>query len=76
MLASKQVLTHQSPCVVHSHRGDVNLFSGETGLRENKVKGSRNLELMEAFNFDHNSIDWEDYIINTHIPGLIKYVII
>uniref|UniRef100_A0A803R2J1 Fatty acyl-CoA reductase n=1 Tax=Cannabis sativa TaxID=3483 RepID=A0A803R2J1_CANSA len=46
------------------------------GLRENKVKGSRNLELMETFNFDPNSIDWEDYIINTHIPGLIKYVII
>ncbi|KAM6595190.1 hypothetical protein CsatA_005714 [Cannabis sativa] len=43
------------------------------GLRENKVKGSRNLELMETFNFDPNSIDWEDYIINTHIPGLIKY---
>ncbi|KAM6595276.1 hypothetical protein CsatA_005800 [Cannabis sativa] len=45
-------------------------------LREELIKGSGNLEMMEAFNFDPNSIDWEDYIINTHIPGLIKYVII
>ncbi|XP_060964986.1 fatty acyl-CoA reductase 1 [Cannabis sativa] len=45
-------------------------------LREELIKGSGNLEIMEAFNFDPNSIDWEDYIINTHIPGLIKYVII
>nr|XP_048321682.1 fatty acyl-CoA reductase 1-like [Ziziphus jujuba var. spinosa] len=29
---------------------------------------------MEMFNFDPKSIDWEDYIMNTHIPGLIKYV--
>ncbi|TXG48168.1 hypothetical protein EZV62_027462 [Acer yangbiense] len=30
---------------------------------------------VDAFNFDPECIDWEDYIINTHIPGLIRYVI-
>nr|XP_023895066.1 alcohol-forming fatty acyl-CoA reductase-like [Quercus suber] len=25
------------------------------------------------FNFDPRCIDWEDYIMNTHIPGLKKY---
>ncbi|KAJ0083290.1 hypothetical protein Patl1_29587 [Pistacia atlantica] len=28
--------------------------------------------LVDAFNFD---LDWEDYIINTHIVGLVKYVL-
>ncbi|PQP93174.1 fatty acyl-CoA reductase 3-like [Prunus yedoensis var. nudiflora] len=28
----------------------------------------------EAFNFDARCIDWEDYIIHTHIPGLQKHV--
>ncbi|XP_039689686.1 fatty acyl-CoA reductase 1 isoform X2 [Medicago truncatula] len=27
----------------------------------------------EEFNFDPTSIDWTDYMMNTHIPGLIKY---
>ncbi|XP_062083691.1 probable fatty acyl-CoA reductase 4 isoform X2 [Humulus lupulus] len=31
-------------------------------------------KLIEAFNFDPKCIDWEDYIINTHIPGLTKFV--
>ncbi|KAH0996837.1 hypothetical protein GBA52_020701 [Prunus armeniaca] len=30
----------------------------------------------EAFNFDARCIDWEDYIMHTHIPGLQKYVMI
>ena len=25
------------------------------------------------FDFDPKCIDWEDYIMNTHIPGLTKY---
>lgn len=28
------------------------------------------------YNFDPKSIDWEDYYMNTHIPGLAKHVII
>ncbi|XP_021821775.1 fatty acyl-CoA reductase 3-like [Prunus avium] len=28
----------------------------------------------EAFNFDARCIDWEDYIMHTHIPGLQKHV--
>ncbi|XP_062086569.1 putative fatty acyl-CoA reductase 7 [Humulus lupulus] len=31
-------------------------------------------KLIETFNFDPKCIDWEDYIINTHIPGLTKFV--
>ncbi|KAL9354111.1 hypothetical protein Peur_052081 [Populus x canadensis] len=27
------------------------------------------------FDFDPVSIDWEDYMMNVHIPGLVKYVI-
>jgi fatty acyl-CoA reductase len=27
------------------------------------------------FDFDPISIDWEDYMMNVHIPGLVKYVI-
>ncbi|PQQ16385.1 fatty acyl-CoA reductase 3-like [Prunus yedoensis var. nudiflora] len=29
---------------------------------------------VEAFNFDARCIDWEDYIMHTHIPGLQKHV--
>ncbi|PRQ34452.1 putative oxidoreductase [Rosa chinensis] len=28
------------------------------------------------FNFDPTCIDWEDYIMNTHIPGFLKHVLI
>ncbi|XP_057805167.1 fatty acyl-CoA reductase 3-like [Salvia miltiorrhiza] len=27
----------------------------------------------EIFNFDPKSINWDDYLIHTHIPGLVKY---
>jgi fatty acyl-CoA reductase len=27
------------------------------------------------FGFDPKCIDWEDYLMNTHIPGLIKYAL-
>jgi fatty acyl-CoA reductase len=28
-----------------------------------------------SFGFDPKCIDWEDYIMNTHIPGLKKYAL-
>ena len=28
----------------------------------------------DIFDFDPMNIDWEDYMINVHIPGLVKYV--
>ncbi|KAK3205753.1 hypothetical protein Dsin_019799 [Dipteronia sinensis] len=34
------------------------------------------LEAVDAFNFDPNCIDWEDYMMNIHIPGLLTYVVI
>jgi fatty acyl-CoA reductase len=27
----------------------------------------------EELNFDPTSIDWTNYMMNTHIPGLVKY---
>lgn len=30
---------------------------------------------VDAFNFDPKDIDWEDYIVNIHIPGLLRYVL-
>ncbi|XP_057785057.1 fatty acyl-CoA reductase 3-like [Salvia miltiorrhiza] len=27
----------------------------------------------EIFNFDPKSINWDDYLMHTHIPGLVKY---
>lgn len=29
---------------------------------------------MDVFNFDPKSINWEDYFMNTHVPGVVKYV--
>ncbi|CAK9150536.1 unnamed protein product [Ilex paraguariensis] len=28
----------------------------------------------DVFYFDPNCINWEDYFMNTHLPGLVKYV--
>lgn len=28
----------------------------------------------DLFYFDPKCIDWEDYFMNTHIPGIVKYV--
>lgn len=30
---------------------------------------------MELFYFDPKMIEWEDYFMNIHIPGIIKYVL-
>ncbi|KAK4492259.1 hypothetical protein RD792_003062 [Penstemon davidsonii] len=32
-------------------------------------------EADSIFYFDPKSIDWEDYFINTHFPGILKYVL-
>jgi len=29
---------------------------------------------IDLFYFDPKEIDWEDYFMNTHIPGLVKYI--
>ncbi|XP_058763057.1 fatty acyl-CoA reductase 1-like [Vicia villosa] len=36
------------------------------------TKGHPKIENVEL-NFDPTSIDWTDYMMNTHIPGLVKY---
>jgi len=35
---------------------------------------SKNIEVA-GLDFDPNSINWEDYMMNTHIPGLVKYAL-
>ncbi|KAL5832619.1 hypothetical protein ACOSQ3_016293 [Xanthoceras sorbifolium] len=37
-------------------------------MRESKLE-------VDAVNFDPNCIDWEDYMMNIHIPGLVTYVV-
>ncbi|XP_061369659.1 probable fatty acyl-CoA reductase 4 [Gastrolobium bilobum] len=37
-----------------------------------ETKGNLNLEVV-GLNFDPSSIDWKDYMMNSHIPGLVKY---
>ncbi|TXG73647.1 hypothetical protein EZV62_002226 [Acer yangbiense] len=39
------------------------------------IKKSEANDEVDVFNFDPECIDWENYIINTHIPDLIRYVI-
>lgn len=36
-----------------------------------KIKASE----AKLFDFDPKSINWEDYIMKIHIPGIIKYVL-
>ncbi|XVE79281.1 hypothetical protein DITRI_Ditri14bG0045200 [Diplodiscus trichospermus] len=54
------------------------LFTGtfdDTNLEKlQKVAEERGIDVDE-FNFDPKSIDWKDYIMNIHIPGLSKHVI-
>ncbi|KAJ8768031.1 hypothetical protein K2173_020971 [Erythroxylum novogranatense] len=39
-----------------------------------RVAARQNGEETDVFYFDSKCIDWEDYFLNTHIPGLIKYI--
>lgn len=43
---------------------------------ENLRKALKGLDMeIAGLDFDPNSIDWTDYLMNAHIPGLLKYVI-
>lgn len=37
-------------------------------------RAARECDPENLFYFDPKSIDWEDYFMNTHIPGVVKYV--
>ena len=45
---------------------DSNTENLRVAIRESDVD-------VNLFDFDPRCIDWEDYIMNTHIPGLTKY---
>lgn len=40
----------------------------QTAVRQGEV------EMEYSFYFDPKMIDWEDYFMNIHIPGIVKYV--
>ncbi|EEF33300.1 Male sterility protein, putative [Ricinus communis] len=42
-------------------------------LRTEARLRSLEVEEMDEFNFDPTNIDWEDYMMGVHIPGLVKY---
>ncbi|CAH9083268.1 unnamed protein product [Cuscuta epithymum] len=47
------------------------IFDGNNTKRLRTATRSSNMS--EIFFFDPNCIDWEDYFINTHFPGVVKY---
>ncbi|MBA0650566.1 hypothetical protein Goklo_017973, partial [Gossypium klotzschianum] len=47
------------------------IFDDRNLERLQRVAEERGIDLAE-FNFDSRSIDWEDYIMNSHIPGLLN----
>ncbi|KAJ9554764.1 hypothetical protein OSB04_009378 [Centaurea solstitialis] len=48
-------------------------FYDDTNL--SKLRSMANLSEMDTFYFDPKSLNWEDYFMNIHIPGLVKYAI-
>ncbi|KAJ4724784.1 Fatty acyl-CoA reductase [Melia azedarach] len=44
-------------------------------LHQKMIDNEMEANEIDAFNFDPRCIDWEDYIINTHIPGLLRHVL-
>ncbi|WVZ04429.1 hypothetical protein V8G54_025235 [Vigna mungo] len=42
-------------------------------LRMRKMKGKDEDDDVGRFNFDPTTIDWTHYMLNAHIPGLVKY---
>ncbi|KAM7251281.1 hypothetical protein ACFE04_023164 [Oxalis oulophora] len=48
---------------------DTNTENLRIAMRENNIMNN------EAFNFDPKEINWDDYFINTHFPGLMKHVV-
>lgn len=46
---------------------DLNLERLRTAMRDN-------VDIAEIHGFDPKFIDWEDYFLNIHIPGVMKYI--
>ncbi|MBA0700362.1 hypothetical protein Goari_021999, partial [Gossypium aridum] len=49
-----------------------NSFNDENLVELQRVAEEQGIDLAE-FNFDSESIEWEEYMMNIHIPGLLKY---
>ncbi|KAA3455493.1 alcohol-forming fatty acyl-CoA reductase-like [Gossypium australe] len=47
-------------------------FNDENLVELQRVAQEQGIDLVE-FNFDSKSIEWEEYMTNIHIPGLLKY---
>ncbi|GMJ10710.1 fatty acid reductase 1 [Hibiscus trionum] len=52
----------------------VGIFDGRNLEKLEKVAKERGIDVAE-FDFNSKNIDWEDYIMEIHIPGLLKHVI-
>ncbi|XP_044482053.1 probable fatty acyl-CoA reductase 4 [Mangifera indica] len=52
-----------------------NTYFDVTNSQNLQLTMEENAQEANAFNFDPKGIDWEDYIVNTHIAGLVKYVL-
>ncbi|KAJ0020302.1 hypothetical protein Pint_31924 [Pistacia integerrima] len=48
---------------------------GDTNSEKLRMIIRQNDEEVDEFNFDPKCNDWEDYIVNTHIPGLVRYAL-
>ncbi|KAJ4842813.1 hypothetical protein Tsubulata_047491 [Turnera subulata] len=48
----------------------------DTNTEELRMGGAqeKGVDQTHLFHFDPKTINWEDYFLNVHIPGLIKYV--
>lgn len=48
-------------------------FSFDDTNTENLRRVTKSLKENEELNFDPTSIDWTNYMMNTHIPSILKY---
>lgn len=46
---------------------DMNTEKLQMAVRENTTEA-------DIFYFDPKGINWEDYLMNVHLPGVVKYV--
>ncbi|GAV74086.1 Sterile domain-containing protein/NAD_binding_4 domain-containing protein [Cephalotus follicularis] len=47
----------------------------DTNTEKLRIAASESGSETDMFNFDPMSIDWEDYLTNIHIPGIVKYAL-
>lgn len=46
----------------------------DTNTEKLRRAAAKNGVETNMFQFDPKCINWEDYLVNTHLPGVVKYV--